>query len=631
IATDSDANRAEAGWFDRVAGWFSSEEDEADDVVAGEAAEGDVSADDSATDDDPGGESGEDDGDLPPIEVAFEGSPNPLDIGDDNVPKPLDADIEGDGRKSSATGQIFDRLTGEPIPNAQLRITFFEAAGIPEGELLGIAGTPALEAVRAKTDANGGFSVPAFRPDDPAVLAHVQVMIPSYVPLSCVLTGRASSRGTYRRVVAPEGEERSALIYPTPNGSASLEVYLRSTLTTKVRFVGGERPLAHLPVRVETPKPHHWFVDLGTARGRGAVPVVARNGRMLQPGEPIVLFTNARGELDLPFLDAPHSFELLHPGWFLVHKVEGTTTENWGKVAWTPSSFDRQRFGQVSIIGARTGYVVEQELLDEDREPIRNSIVELDLGGMPKQRLVSDVEGIIRFAVLEYPIGVPPLSFANPRSGRLTFQCREFFRRSLAVEFPTAATELRVESIPERVYRMRLVTGDPKVPSPVPARDLRCELNLLPVSFRSDGVLEFSGSLPRAGSDSFRLCVAGYLPTLVGLHDPRPEERVVDLGDVRLEPGWTQKFLLEGISDAQAKGGEFSIVPREDPFAVQRLPLSSDGNVTVSGLSGQTYDIQIGGPWVEPTTSSAVLTEVSAKEPIPIQVTGNLREAVRVQ
>ena len=69
----------------------------------------------------------------------------------------------------------------------------------------------------------------------------------------------------------------------------------------------------------------------------------------------------------------PHSFELLHPGWFLVHKVEGTTTENWGKVAWTPSSFDRHRFGQGSTIGARTGYVIEQELLDEDREPIRRA------------------------------------------------------------------------------------------------------------------------------------------------------------------------------------------------------------------------------------------------------------------
>ncbi|MCZ6794978.1 MAG: hypothetical protein O7J95_15350 [Planctomycetota bacterium] len=540
-----------------------------------------------------------------------------------DIPREITVPVPGESepRDGRFGGGVFDVMSGVRVRGARVRATYFHATGTPEGDLLSIAGTPALHVDDVRAGENGTFQLELHAPEDPLLLLHLQVEHPRYAPRVGVFHGRDGADGLWQEVLVPESFPRSILSLATdgPGGPRQdVEVYLRPSLTIPLRIVDREgRPLAGAAVRIQPHEEGYAFLD------EPAV-TLGVSGRLVKRDAPFVLFTDEQGYMRLPFHDSPYDLELLHPHHFLTHKDPVTRIDRRGRV-----TVVLPYTGGV-LLRAQAGQIVRHQLVDLDGYPVAAAEIEVALDGMTPARLFTDDEGWFEVGVMPRLLGQPALTPSHPRRGVVTVQAVDYLNRSVKVALPSPSTvAFVVPGRPAGQLRLELVTGAPDAPDPVTPRGLVDSLDMIMERIQPDGVVVFRGSLAGREGEATLAC-RGF--RLARLHVPHPGigESQLDIGHVLLDPGWSREVKLVTANAAVTRGAWLSLSPRDAPFALARYPVPPSGTVRVSGLRPGPYHLAVEGPWVRPYSGEMNVHVSVLDEPLEIPVEWTDVEEVRV-
>ena len=532
----------------------------------------------------------------------------------------VDIPVGGTGLQGSATaesssgGVILDAVNGNPVDGASVRLTWFHGSAD-----LSLAGLSPLGAVLHQSAGDGSFNLPLVEPEDPRLLAHVQVSHPDYATRVCVLHGRQDSRGNWTAVeVSPDTPDPILL-------GARLEIYLRRAPLVPLRLLGPDgRGLPHAPLAVRPWRGDHSFLQEPEIE-------LTWSGRLVRPGPWRVFYTDEAGVLRLPFSETPWDVDLLHPRYFL-----------WGRrQQGFPETVGIQRVllpaaGEL-ILQAQQGTIVRHQLVDLAERPVAHCEIEIELEGMPALRTRTDGAGWFELGVHPFPGSVRPISINNQRRGRLTTFSPFYWKRSVDLALPTEDPVVLIEAHPASTLGLRLVTDTGAAPVAVAADGLRTTLDMTLLRLGAQGEVSWCGTLPAPGS-SVGIVRSGYLPVTFLLPGAAPPalSRDVDIGDLSLEGGWEREVRLEGAGPEALAGAHLSVsrvagIPAGfDGLEVHRYAPGSDGKVLIGGLGAGEYLLSVDGPLLQSLSLATTIFEESLDEPIRLPLQLSEEELVTV-
>jgi len=516
-------------------------------------------------------------------------------------------------------GVVRDAATGAALGGARVRAAAFHGESHPS-----VAGFPALETLLTRARDNGEIWLPALRPEDPRLRIHLQVDAPGRPAEVAVLSGRRSFAGPWNDV----------------------EVELRRVQTGRILVVDAEgAPLPDIALRVSAFEDGFDFLmqDLDV---RLASRDLVREGlrRLVATKGARLLYTDATGSLELPWSDHPFEVELLAPTRFLsrVGLTVLDALERRVEVYLDPE-------GPLVLVAVRVPQV-SQRLLDRDGTPVRVAEVEMGLDAFPPVRFFTDEEGVFPVALPPRPAGEPPLSAVHPRQAWLRVLAPTLYDRRVTVAFPTATRTLFVPKRRARRLRMRFVEASAKDPLPVLPVGVVLSADLALVRLDADGTVEFEGALPPEGGP-LGVHVQDFLPREVILPEDPGAPRI-DLGEVRLERGWSREFhvhFLRPPAPAEDVHADFEATLGERIFArgvrllvgfdsasfpglveeqVYRVPL--DGRLRVGGLRPGAYTLGVEGPDVETFSGRFHIDDTLSPQVYEVHLEASEEELVRV-
>ena len=518
---------------------------------------------------------------------------------------------------------IFDAVSGEPVSGASVRLGWFHGStSLPR------AGLAPLAAVIRKTAGDGSILLPDVAPEDPRLQAHVQVNHPEYSPEVCTLYGRRDSRGRWSMVHVTT-DSPDLVVFDGrvggPGTGSRIEIYIRRTLTVPLTILspnGGGLP--HAPLLVRPWVDDYSFLDETELE-------VTWSGRLARPGPGRVLFTDARGELRLPFSETPWELELLHPFFYLYG----------ARQPGQPETIGRQRIlfrdAQGLILEAGQGYLSRHRLVDLDGRPLEECELEVKLEGMPALRTRTNQNGWFELGIHPFPRPSPPLSLTNRRAGRLTVLSPRYLKRSMDIALPSQEPEVVLETRPVGSLSFRLVSGEGDARLPVAPDNLRSTLDMTLMRLGAGGEVSYCGVVPPPGS-VVGVQQPGYLPLSIVLPDRGPLAHGVDLdlGELTLSRGWSREIQLRGASAEALSSAHLSVsriteVPAGlDGLEVQRYEPGADGRVRIGGLQQGEYLLSASGPLLQSFSAEATIFEENLDEPLVLPLEFSDEELVSV-
>lgn len=530
---------------------------------------------------------------------------------------------DSDPGEVSSAGFVLDAVSGDAIAGARVRLTWFHGS-----EGLSAAGLSPLAAVLRRSAADGTFNLPLAEPEDPRLLAHIQVSHPEYSPQVCVLHGRMDSRGRWMKLEISADTPDPVLLggrIDGPGTGQRIEFYLRRALTVPVRLLGPDgRGLPHAPLLARPWIADHSFLEEPEIE-------VTWSGRLVRPGQWRVLYTDERGSLRLPFSENPWDLDLLHPLYYLYGRRQPglAATTGMQRILLPPS-------GEL-ILEAQQGHVVRHQLVDLGRRPVAHCEIELELKGMPVLRTRTDGAGWFELGVHPFLHPARPLSIANPRFGRLTTRSPLYWNRSVDLVLPAQDPVVLLEAHPASTLGFRLVSGGNESPAAVAADGLRTTLDMMVIRLGANGEVSYCGVLPAPGTH-IGIVRSGYLPGNLLLAGGSPLElsRDLEIGDLPLARGWTREVFLEGASPEALAGARLSVSRVEgipagfDGLEVHRYEPGADGKVLVGGLQSGEYLLSVDGPLLRALSMSVTIFEENLDEPVRMPLDLSDEEIVTV-
>ena len=516
--------------------------------------------------------------------------------------------------ESSAGGVILDAVNGDPVDGASVRLTWFHGSAD-----LSVAGLSPLGAALHRSARDGSFNLPLVEPEDPRLLAHVQVSHPDYATRVCVLHRRQDSHGRWTEVeFSPDSPD------PVLLGNR-LEIYLRRAPTVPLRLLGPDgRGLSHAPLAVRPWRDDHSFLEEPEIE-------LTWSGRLVRPGSWRVFYTDENGVLRLPFSETPWDVDLLHPLYFIYGRSQQGFPETVGiQRVLLPDT------GEM-VLQAQQGAIVRHQLVDLAERAVAHCEIEIELEGMPALRTRTDAAGWFELGVHPFPGSSRPVSINNRRVGRLTTLSPFYWKRSVDLALPATEPVVLIEAHPASTLGFRLVTGTGGTPAPVAADGLRTTLDMTLLRLGGNGEVSWCGTLPPPGS-SVGIVRSGYLPVTFLLPEAAPPalSRDVDIGDLSLARGWEREVRLEGAGPEALAGAHLSVsrvagIPAGfDGLEVHRYAPGSDGKIRIGGLTSGEYLLSADGPLLQSLSMNATIFEENLDKPIRLPLQLSEEEVVRV-
>ena len=515
---------------------------------------------------------------------------------------------------SSTGGAILDAVNGKPIGGATVRLTWFHGSAE-----LSLAGLSPLGAAIHRSAGDGSFNLPLVEPEDPRLLAHVQVSHPGYATRVCVLHGRQDSGGSWTEVEVSADTPDPVLL------GTRLEIYLRRTPSVPLRLLGPDgRGLAHAPLAVRPWREDHSFLEEPEIEWTWS-------GRLVRPGPWRVFYTDEEGVLRLPFSENPWDVDLLHPLYFLYGRRQQGFPETVGiQRLLLPAA------GEL-VLQAQQGSIVRHQLVDLGERPLAHCEIEIELEGMPVLRTRTDAAGWFELGIHPFPGSSRPVSINNRRAGRLTVLSPFYWKRSVALALPAVDPVVLIEAHPASTLGLRLVSASGEAPAPVAADGLRTTLDMTLLRLGAQGEVSWCGTLPAPGS-SVGIVRSGYLPVtfLLPAAAPPALSRDVDIGDLSLARGWQREVQLHGAGPEALAGARLSVsrvagIPAGfDGLEVHRYRPGPAGKVLIGGLESGQYLLSVDGPLVQSLSLAATIFEENLDEPLRLPLQLSAEELVRV-
>jgi hypothetical protein len=481
-------------------------------------------------------------GDAPPVD-GEETRPEP-----EETPPPAEAIV----------ARTVDARTGLPLGGVEVFATWSHSEdGYPP---LPVEGSQ----VSSRTDPAGILRLPPFLPEDPRAKLHLQASLPGFVAEVAVLRGERDADGARPPVT----------------------LALRRALTCRVVFLDPEgSPLAGAAIEVRDAPPDPYDPEDALVDGRAA-------GRSASP----VRYTDADGGLIVR--QDVTVFTLHHP---LLHLLDiapgrGCPTPNERSQLYPSPNCcldllpreGRPLPDPAASIETGQGEPLEYRLVDRDKVPVPDALIEIRLGGEPSVRLHTGSEG--EFVIAPRPFATPwesdrPISIENPHRGTMVVLSPLLWKAEVPVAFPSRLRLIAAEGRQGSMLRMRVLEDPPEAddpPPPISADGIRIDAPMTLVRRTAGGEADWEGPLPPAGS-RIEVALRGHIPALVEVPPHVAGAPFLDVGGVVLDPGWT--FPLRLVGDPGAPGDlRFSIADRERPEREQEYRVPPGKEAAIGGI-----------------------------------------------
>lgn len=563
---------------------------------------------------------------------------------------------------------VVDARDGHPVVGARVRVSFsHHEEGYPAH--------PAAEPFIGRTDAAGEVVVPAVRPDDPRLHALVQVDHPEFAPHVEPLSSARDTTGAWPAAVVRLRRALSAELHvQDANGTPLADTPFALIEDPADRFLGEDAWQEGRSARTG-----RWAVHHTDERGVLRVPLSPLSLCLLDPTH---VLWDAR-------LDEPTLVQPVHVRHDLARGLE---PERWGvvHVRRVPhATFVLRDVERAPVPDALVEIAITLALTTPPELPPLRATTDAEgrfvLGARPypSRLLAPEVreprDALPRFerpcdqALAFGPEGSHPTDcFHAPRPARLTALAPRHWKQQ--ADFVLSGVGDLVEigrPLPELTFTLRSALAAPggsgsneggaagstimsrpgaptgttanpaagstpagaaTAPNTVPADDLRLAgaPGLTVVERTAAGFVRCIGAVPD-GLTVLRVAVRGQRPTDAIVPAHVATARLVELGEVLLEPGPAVAIELAAASPTWLTRAEVRATPAFEPLLGQRVPAPADGRVRLAGLvPGVTYEISVEGPRLRPVRATVVADRALFDDGLVLPVVAAELEEVRL-
>ncbi len=518
-----------------------------------------------------------------PSDAGFESAPpaaveaSPDAAGGDLIAM-ASADLPAErAQADDAVVRIYDAASGAAVTGAAARMSAYHGSVDPA-----FAAHPRLEFDSGVVASDGSLAVPAFRPNDPNLLVHVQIDHPDYAAATVVLHRRPDDAARWQ----------------------PRDVYLRRASTARVRLVTIEgEPLVEAPVRVTTVR------GSSDLRDSGEVWIAPRSrGQLVAANESTVFYTDAAGDLRLPYVTGFCLLELLAPVYELVHHDPFFEEPERGRIR-----YHAPLDGSLGILQAEPRQRYTLTLFDLDGAIVRDTRVEAVVHDRV-QSSRTDEQGRVTLGV------AVPTSLTQPTVASLTTLSPDYFQRTVTFPAPRepAVATLGARTAPRLRFRALRVVDDVERPvEPITPSSVQLAHEMTLVRLDGDGGVHYVGELPPAGI-ALEIFISGFLPRYVTTPPLPIGAAELDLGDIVFDPGWTREVDLRGLrlETDDCRGCSVLVSSEGDPHLVHRYVADRAERVLLGGLSRGFYTVTIEGPDLATRTTRFEMLESLQAAPL---------------